>query len=151
LRVCHFLAVCGLGVFTVHCGGPETAPAMSLFARPRVIHDQGATSKLTVSVVEKAPPGRGSASQPREGSVSFTAAAGAFEDGGTTATVELDGTGSGTVSYTCHKAADSRCDGRVHIEAQWSQGDEFLVQVVRVEVAPFDGGVPAGGLGDGGP
>jgi hypothetical protein len=39
----------------------------------------------------------------------------------------------------------------VKLEARWSQGEQFLVQVFRVEVVPFDGGVPDAGVRDGGP
>jgi hypothetical protein len=143
LRVRLLLAACGLVLLATRCGGTEATPFMSLFASPRVIHDQGAKSTVSVSVSDDE-------KKARTGSVSFTAAAGSFQGAGNTASLELDSEGIGEVEYTCVKAQDPNCKGAVKLEARWSQGEEFLVQVLRVEVVPFDAGVPDGGVRDGG-
>jgi hypothetical protein len=117
---------------------------MSLFASPRVIHDRGAKSRVSVSVSDDE-------KKARTGSVSITAAAGSLQGAGNTASLELDGEGVGEVEYTCVKSEDPNCKGAVRLEARWSQGEEFLVQVLRVEVVPFDAGVPDAGVRDGGP
>jgi hypothetical protein len=143
LRVRLLLAACGLVLLATRCGGTEATPFMSLFASPRVIHDQGAKSTVSVSVSDDE-------KKARTGSVSITAAAGSLQGAGNTATLQLDDEGIGEVEYTCVRSQDPNCKGAVKLEARWSKDDEFLVQVLRVEVVPFDAGVPDAGVRDGG-
>ena len=141
MRVRLLLVACGLILLATRCGGStEATPLMSIFASPRVIHDQGARSTLSVDVTDEE-------KKARTGTVNFTAAAGSFNP----SSVELNEKGNGEVEYTCVKSQDPNCKGAVRLEARWSQGEEFLVQVVRVEVVPFDAGVPDAGVRDGGP
>jgi hypothetical protein len=144
LRVRFLLVACGLALLATRCGSPESIPFMSIFASPRTIDDRGAVSTVSVSVTDDE-------KKARTGTVSLTAAAGSFEGAGNTASVELSTEGTGEVAYSCLKSADPNCQGAVKLEARWSQGEEFLVQVLRVEVVPFDAGVPDGGVRDGGP
>jgi hypothetical protein len=144
LRVRYLLAACGLVFMVTRCGGPEPIPAMNLFALPRVIHDQGAKSTISVEVSDDQ-------KQQRPGTVSISATAGSFQGAGNTASVELSKEGLGELEYTCVKATDPNCTGPVRLEATWSHGEEFLVQVIRVDVVPADAGVRDGGVRDGGP
>ncbi len=145
MRVRLLLVACGLILLATRCGdSTDATPLMSVFASPRVIHDQGARSTVSVDVIDEE-------KKARTGTVDFTAAAGSFQGAGNTASVQLNDKGNGEVEYTCVKSQDPNCKGAVRLEARWSQGQEFLVQVLRVEVVPFDGGVPDGGVRDGGP
>jgi hypothetical protein len=144
LRIRFLLFACGLVLLATRCGGTEATPFMSIFASPRTIHDQGAKTTVSVQVSDDE-------KKARTGSVDFTAAAGSFQGAGNTASLNLNAEGLGEVEYTCARSEDPNCKGAVKLEARWSQGEEFLVQVLRVQVVPFDAGVPDAGVRDGGP
>ena len=144
MRVRLVVALLTVGVAVgVACAPPEALPLTFFFtARPRAVADTGEQAVLNVSVAD-------SANAPRTGTVTLTAAAGAFAAGGKQATVELDDAGRGSTSWACDVGQDPGCAGNVRLEARWELGADFLVQVLRMAVGPPDGGTD-GGAGDGG-
>ena len=127
------------GLLWMTCTPPEVfTPSMFLTPRPRTIDDVGQVSNLTLYVAD-------SEGTPKTGSVTVTAAAGAFATGGKTVTLDLDEGGHANVDWSCRKALDPACDGDIRVEARWESGSEFLVQVVRISVGAGDGGTGDGG------
>lgn len=129
------LCVVASAISWLTCSAPPEVlpPTMFVAPRPRAIDDQGMVSAIQVTVAD-------TAGTPRSGSVTLTAAAGAFEGGGLTATFDLDSSGRGSANWSCEFGTDTRCEGSVRIEARWESGVEFLVQVVRISVGPPDAG-----------
>lgn len=146
MRGLRLLAVGSLSLLLLKCGatGVPPTPVLSITPRPKTIHDQGQVSKLSTRVVDDK-------QNSRSGSVTVTAQAGEFQTGGQSTQVALDSAGNGEVGFVCERAKDPACTGAVRLEARWEDGEDFLVQVFRIEVVPYDAGVPDAGSPDGGP
>src|SRR6516225_4412699 len=89
-------------------GMPQTA-SLALTAHPQSIDDMGGSTMLQITAL-------GADGLPGKGTVSLSAAAGVV----TATSVTLDSNGAGTSSYSCNKAADMSCHGRVTLTATWT-------------------------------
>jgi hypothetical protein len=136
------IAACGGGTET-----PNTQDELLITANPRQINDRGQATQLEITATN-ADGTKGT------GTVTLKAAAGGLGNSTTQETVTL-ADGKASSSFTCDKAADSKCSGAVRIEATWNT----LTSSVSVQIGTSGGGTDGGtnpppdggtGMGDGG-
>lgn len=144
--------VVALGIVAACGGGDKPTPQepdLLLTANPRQINSSGQASQIEIS-------GTNSDGTAGTGPVTLKAVAGALGNSSSEETVTLEN-GKATTSFTCDKAADSKCVGNVRIDGTWGDATASVTLTVgsgSTTDGGTDGGVnppPDGGsTGDGG-